>query len=411
MLTTPVNRYSKGLRLSKLSKGSLLAAGLFSSMSVWADTATDFYWGGFVSQGVVTTTQENTFAGGSDGDISTSLREMAVYGTWRPSSRLHVSGQLMSRRSGSLSDGSPRIDYLLADFRFDSCECISAGARVGRLKIPYGFYNDTRDVPFTRPSIVLPQSIYFDQARDLMLSADGVMGYVSVPFEEHRLDYSLLIGQPEKDDNVEYIYLGAGLSGHFSRALGVVSKLDFSDMRDRWRLTSTLGHIALDYRPGSARELGLQKGQLDIKLATIGAEYNTERWSLTAEYARQQIDWSDLGGIFSVKPETDLESYYLQWVYRFTERWELLLRYDQFFYDRNDRDGSELPAVLGLPAHSQWTKDFTVGLGWQISERLSLRAEVHRLNGTAWLPRRENTDASKTKEDWSLYLLQLAYRF
>ena len=30
------------------------------------------------------------------------------------------------------------------------------GIRLGRMKTPLGFYNDTLDVPFTRPSILLP---------------------------------------------------------------------------------------------------------------------------------------------------------------------------------------------------------------------------------------------------------------
>jgi hypothetical protein len=34
-------------------------------------------------------------------------------------------------------------------------------------------YNTTRDVPFTRPSIILPQSIYFERTRNLTVSADG----------------------------------------------------------------------------------------------------------------------------------------------------------------------------------------------------------------------------------------------
>ncbi len=52
------------------------------------------------------------------------------------------------------------------------------------MKNPLGFYNDTRDVPFTRPSILLPQSIYFDRTRKLAIAADGVHLY-----GEYRSDY------------------------------------------------------------------------------------------------------------------------------------------------------------------------------------------------------------------------------
>ena len=58
-----------------------------------------------------------------------------------------------------------------------SHEADQFGIRVGRLKNPFGFYNDTRDVAFTRPGILLPQSIYFDRTRNLGLSGDSVQIY------------------------------------------------------------------------------------------------------------------------------------------------------------------------------------------------------------------------------------------
>jgi hypothetical protein len=40
-----------------------------------------------------------------------------------------------------------------------------------------GLYNETRDVPFTHPGIFLPQVVYFDRVRNLVLSTDGAMLY------------------------------------------------------------------------------------------------------------------------------------------------------------------------------------------------------------------------------------------
>lgn len=51
------------------------------------------------------------------------------------------------------------------------------GVRVGRVRLRLGLYNDTRDVAFTRPSILLPQSIYFDRTRELQISGDGILFY------------------------------------------------------------------------------------------------------------------------------------------------------------------------------------------------------------------------------------------
>ena len=95
----------------------------------------------------------------------------------QPRSDLQFSLQAVSRWAGEADEGDPRIDYGLVDYSFVSDADNLWGIRLGRTINPIGLYNDTRDVAFTRPSIFLPQSIYFDSARNLFISADGVQTY------------------------------------------------------------------------------------------------------------------------------------------------------------------------------------------------------------------------------------------
>ncbi len=98
--------------------------------------------------------------------------------------------QLLSRQAGESSKGGIRIDYGFLDYTAITSEAKEFGVRLGRIKNPFGFYNDTRDVPFTRPSILLPQSIYFDRARNLAMASDGVQFY-----GESRNDWGDITGQ------------------------------------------------------------------------------------------------------------------------------------------------------------------------------------------------------------------------
>lgn len=380
--------------------GSLLAD---KNLSEW-------YLGGFITQAFVST-DSNNFAGKSSEGISADFRELAVYATWRPLNNMHVSGQVMSRPFGNVDDGAPQLDFLLADYRFSVGGFNEFGVRVGRVKIPYGFYNETRDVAFTRPSIILPQSMYLDVIRELQLSADGVMLYGHFPLSDLRFDVDLAIGKPRDSDDAEYTYLKSDLSGNFTDSNGILSRVMLGDDAETWRIGITLGRFELLYKPGALMELGLGEGDLNIDVAIVGGQYNTERWSWSAEYMVVSVDRSDLGGFFALNGKNNTESYYLQAMYRFNRDWDLVIRRDVFYLDSNDRSGLKAEQAIGIPAHSMLAKDYTIGLGWQASQNISLRGEWHRVQGTGWLPAADNPDIRSTKKDWNMYLLQATYRF
>ncbi|MBS1212726.1 MAG: hypothetical protein H6R26_1343, partial [Proteobacteria bacterium] len=127
---------------------------------------------GFASQSYIHTTG-NQFFGHSTNMGSLDFTEMGINGSWRPISQLQASMQIVYRRAGRTDDQDLRIDFGFLDYSFLSDSDDLLGIRLGRVVNPIGLYNDTRDMPFTRPSILLPQSIYFDINRNLALSSDG----------------------------------------------------------------------------------------------------------------------------------------------------------------------------------------------------------------------------------------------
>lgn len=365
---------------------------------------------GFFTQGYFYS-DVNNFNGQSDSG-SFDFREAAINSAWRPHQDVLLAAQLMSRKAGDVDDGEPRVDYLLLDYRFTESEQGYFGGRLGRIKNPFGLYNDTRDVAFTRPSVMLPQSIYFDKARNLELSSDGVMFYGSYLMPQGQLDSELIYGLPLKDKNVEYAYLNTDWPGDFHDSEGLMWRTIYSTPGYGFRAGITLGKFSLDFdAPDSNVFPAPSDGSIDIDVGVISLQYNTERWSLTTEYMQQRIDWESLGGIYALDPQNTAESYYAQFEYRLMPDLTLLLRRDILYIDTDDRDGQKTLALFGRPPHTQYSKDWTLGLGWQVDHNWLLRAEWHRIKGTSWLAMQDNPDDSLREENWDLFALQATYRF
>ena len=66
------------------------------------------------------------------------------------------------------------------------------------MKNPFGLYNEARDVIWTRPSVLLPQSIYFDSLalREIELASDGGILYGRFAFGDHAFSAELVASDP-----------------------------------------------------------------------------------------------------------------------------------------------------------------------------------------------------------------------
>jgi hypothetical protein len=88
-----------------------------------------------------------------------------------------------------------------------------------------------------------------------------------------------------------------------------------------------------------------------------------------------------------------------------------MLRHDVFYRDKHDKAGRQFYTNTGLPAHTMFSRDSTLGLRWDATPSLMLRAEYHHVKGTGWLPGPDNPDFSSREQRWNMWLLQAAYRF
>ncbi len=363
---------------------------------------------GFASLTLVNTS-DNNFFGQSDDRISKDYSEIGLNASWRLLPDLQVSAQVLSHRAGGTDDGGPRLDYGLLDWTALSSENGRGGIRLGRVKAAYGLYNKTRDVPFTRPSIVLPQSIYFERTRNLTVSADGADVYVERFGESGNLSASFIYGQPQADtEAAEVALVGLNRPGHVDSKPATDFQILYDGFGGQYRLALTVARLNLRYKPGIGDVL--QDGKFKLTPVILSAQYNAENWSLTSEYAFRRTSVSDFGPFF-YNSKADGRSYYLQATYRFVPQWEALLRYDAYYADIDDRNGKNFSAATGLPGFSRFAKDWTVGLRFDVTPQVMLRLEAHRVNGTGFLAAQDNPEARALRQYWDNVMLQASFRF
>jgi len=365
---------------------------------------------GFASQTYLYSTGNNYF-GHSTNMGSLDFTELGINGSWRPLPQLQTSLQVVYRRAGATDDKNVRIDFGFLDYSFLSNADNVLGIRLGRVVNPFGLYNDTRDMPFTRPSILLPQSIYFDVNRNFALSGDGVQVY-----GEQRSRYGDFFLQvngfySRTDDPDLKVVLSGNFPGSIDPRPSWLARLMYEWDSGRVRLGVTSGTLSGKYAPKGGK-LNLQAGTFDFSPILFSAQYNEEKWSLTSEYAIRPLS---LHGFGPLLPDTDTtgESYYVQGTYRFTESWEAFLRYDVLYWNTSDRNGKKTSAASGgaIPNYRRFAKDITTGLRWNITPSIMVRAEYHYINGTGWISELENRDAANTSQYWHLVGMSFNLRF
>lgn len=366
---------------------------------------------GFLSQGYIKT-DTNNFFGHTSNMGSLDFRELGINGSWRPLQNLQLSLQVVSREAGQTDDGHIRIDFGLLSYTAISTPENVWGIRLGRVVNPYGLYNDTRDMPFTRPSILLPQSVYFDVNRQLALSSDGLQ-----IFGENHSDigdfFFQINGGWSRTTDRDFKTLTAGdLPGNMVGQLSWIARLMYEYDGGRIRLGVTGAELNAGFQPNSKRNVyDAQPGNFSLQPLLFSAQYNAESWSLTSEYGLRQVT-SPGFGFFPDTTKTG-EAYYVQGTYRFLPILEGFLRYDVLYWNMGDRNGKEFAAEFGDPSLSYWqfAKDISTGLRWDVTPSIMLRAEYHYVNGTGWLSPLENHPPSNAEQHWQMFALSASFRF
>lgn len=469
---------------------NLLLISCFSSPCVQAyDINDNWHLNGFIAQSAIHTDGNNYF-GETENAISTDFFEAGLVLNGNITQKMKFSTQVLARRAGENDDGKPKIDYGFFSYDLIDNAIWNTGFRLGRIPSQVGLYNATRDVPFTRPSILLPQSIYGETTRNSRFAYDGVQWYGEWRQDLNRLIWHADYYQPLTDgDEMDDIFLvplpgnidaehswmsqliyewdgGTGrvaltynitkykyqITGQdlaqFSNSFGfdiALNSFDIGGIIDSFDDVDPLTKNliievidSLDDRLSFSQILDITQpmldssgfnfdlssqiqpflesinltGDVEMPTAMISAQYNWQYFTLTGEYMRRDIKTDGFTDADFLNSTLKQESYFAQLEYHIAPKWDLLLRHDRFYFDRNDRDGENFhETVPGMQAHRSFSFDTTLGVSWHINSRFMTRFEWHNIEGTAWLPVRDNPESLDTEKYWNMLALQLAYRF
>ncbi|WP_447043696.1 hypothetical protein [Vreelandella sp. H-I2] len=380
---------------------------LISSSHVMGDDSVmgSFQVHGFLSQALVITDDNNFFGPSSEDNGSFEFTEIGLNASLRPHQDVLLAAQVLSRNAGGdLTDATPKLDYGLIDYQMISNQQRTFGVQLGRFKNPFGFYNQTRDVAFTRPSILLPQSIYFDRTRSIGIAADGLSIYLDERIPTGSIRFRSGIGRPQTDSDLAGQVFAGNVSSDVSASdYSLIAQLLYENSNNNFVAAISAADVRLDtvFPEGS--------GDFSFQPWIASIQYNQELWSLTAEYAfrKQSLQGNTIPRSFEIMGQ----SWYLQYQRRVNQNWSWLIRYDSLTNNNNDRSGKTYAANELGAAHSQFAEDITFGLQWTPHPRVMLASEYHHVDGTGWLPHQDNPTPAENKRHWNMWLFQLSLRF
>jgi hypothetical protein len=364
---------------------------------------------GFASQSFIVTTNNNFF-GNSKDDGTLDFRELGLNGSWRILPDLQIAAQGVARWAGKNDEGDPRLDYGLADYTILSNVKNTWGVRLGRVINPIGFYNDTRDVAFTRPSIFLPQSIYFDRVRDLALSADGGQLYSEQRTNIGDFSFQFNIVRPRAGVREERALLNGDHPGELEGQFSFGGRLLYEKEGGTVRLGVSSFQADFGFNPkGAPSKFSLKPGSVTFAPLIFSGQYNGERLSLTSEAALRHFKYAGFGPTLPDMNFTGL-SWYVQASYRFTLSWEAVARFDRLCLDLDDCNGEKFAAQTGMLANRRYADDWMAGVRWDVTKSVMLRAEFHHVHGTAWISVEDN-DPRTLQDNWNMFAVLVSFRF
>ncbi|MGR8932114.1 MAG: hypothetical protein ACU836_15895 [Gammaproteobacteria bacterium] len=372
---------------------------------------------GFASQGYTLTSRYQLFGESRNGG-STDFTEVGINVLGHITPNLLMAAQGLYRSAGGSDNQGGRLDFANLDYHFSLFDGLKAGIRLGRVKNPFGLYNETRDVIWTRPGVMMPQSVYFDSLalRQPMISSDGGVLYSRYANGDHAITTEFVISEPLDQAGGAPAFL-TGISNAKGTMGGrpmFIGRMGYEWQEGRFKLLFSVVDLDRDFTSSVS---SLPSGNIKAFYPLASAQLNLEEWSFTAEYGQISTERSGFqpGGL--VQKNTS-ESFYVQTQYRFMPEWSALIRYDSFTANIDDRDGKRTSAALrsfglNVPEHSLYARDLTFGLRWEFLPNWLLASEYHSVWGTAWLSADDNPNVAfrPGPERWDLFSIMLSYRF
>lgn len=377
--------------------------------------SSDWRTNAFTSAAIFST-NENNFLSNTDDAYSLDLLEAGVTVTGDIFASTRLAAQLLSRKVGDVDNGSVRFDFVYIQQRLFENDSANVSLRLGRVKRPLGLDSDTREVAFTRSSIISPQGLFYDFARNTVLSQDGGLLAMDWNTAAHHFTAEFSEAFPRTDSQDLGLILGftnpaiaaQKTSGSASSALSPTVRLSWEWLDQNMRLV--VGEANLYYHYDFDQGSIFHSGDISVYGKTLGLEKSFSSWVFSTEYIDTYLKYKDMPPFPEELPSF---SYYYQALYHFSSTVYGVVRRENTYELKDDRNGKKIAATLehtpfATPAFRYYSNDIMFGLSWQTTKNLLLRAELHFFNGAAMA---QDKAEQETEQNWRLYGLQASLRF
>jgi hypothetical protein len=365
---------------------------------------------GFIGIGAAHST-DNNFLGSN---VNTrTIVDAGIQARYSISDNISATGQVSYRRLGEVTtDDEPRVDFASIDIYSQLIG--ETQLSIGRIKPSTGLYTETRDLPMSRPSIIMPQSIYSDFFRDFLISLDGARLSISLPMDWASISIEGAYGKPQIEHSFNNALLGEASTGEWESDFAKVIDLKLST--DSFLFNISQYKTRTDYTPGEGNALPtvipgfvipLSEGYLEITTVTAGIQYTNGTTEVTFEYIVRDNELVD----FVPDVESETEGWYTQVRHSLSRQLSVTARSEVFYRNKKQRNGSTTPPFI-FPDYANTARTTTLGLTWQLTPSLQASSEIHYVEGSGWLaPFAAPLAEAFEKKHWMLFATQVTYRF
>ncbi|MET0595587.1 MAG: hypothetical protein ABW133_23010, partial [Polyangiaceae bacterium] len=314
--------------------------------------------------------------------------------------RLRVGLQLFARDLGAVGNYVPRLDWFNLDYRFADW----LGIRAGRLKTPFGLYNEVNDVDSARVPVLLPQSVYPILNRDILLAQTGVEVYGYLPIRPAgAFEYRLYGGTLYLDPPVAKPPLALK---NFQIPYVVGGRVMWEAPLEGLRLGGSLQALRFDTTytlpaapPAPPAEV---KSGIPFLLWLGSFEYAAHDFLFAAEYGRWKADVElTLAGMTQSETVVN-ERYYVMGAYRVAP-WFFPGVYYSHLVENVDKPMTR----------DNFQDDLALTLRFDLTSNWLLKLEGHYMHGTLDLSSDLNggTPKNQLERDWAAFFAKTTAYF
>jgi hypothetical protein len=231
------------------------------------------------------------------------------------------------------------------------------------------------------------------------------------------IDLSLGYGALNIDENFSNVLLGSNMNASDEKGTVAIVDLRYNSMD--WLFGLSFTDVVYEYSSAPADSLpvypigniypSVDDGEIDITSYTAFLQYRFNYFEFSTEYTYRDI----VAKGFTPGPDTHrpMEGYYAQLKYAATPSLNLTVRYDILYRLADHKNGLETPIGTDPDWYNN-AKTSSLAINYTFDENWSLLADIHYVEGSAWLPPFSYQEAASVeKKHWLLGAIEVVYTF